>query len=123
MLNNKKIVTFLCFLFVVLSINSFGNSIGENKHSEKTEALSQNSHSNNSENIVSLIGVLQPCIKLSESNNFTFQSFKNGKKYFSHDLSYHLDVIRKSFYVFYCAQRINSVKTSPFYIAYHRLLI
>lgn len=123
MLNKKKIIAFLCLLFVVISADSFGNSITNSERSKRTEALSQNSHSEDSERIISLIGILQPSIKLNESNNFTFQNFKNGKKYFIPDLSWQSGTFSKFFYSSYCASRINSVNSSPFYIAYHRLII
>lgn len=123
MLNKKKIIAFLCLLFVVISADSFGNSVTDTKYSEKTEALSQNSNPENGENIISLIGVLQPSIKLNESNNFTFQNFKNSKKSFNLNLSFQSFLFSKSCYAFYCSNRINSVNTSPFYIAYHRLII
>lgn len=123
MSNKPKIIAFLCLLFVVFSINSFGNSIANTKHSEETEALSQNSHPEKGENIISFIGILQPSIKINESNNFTFQNFKNSKKSFNLNLSLQSFLFSKSCYAFYCSNRTNNVNTSPFYIAYHRLII
>lgn len=123
MLNTKKIIAFISLLFVVLSADSFGNSIANTKQSEETKALSQNSYPEKSENIVSLIGILQSSIKVNESNSPTFQNSKNSKNTFNLNSSLQSCLFSKFCYAFYCSGRINSVNTSPFYIAYHRLII
>ncbi len=126
-MNNKNIIAFIFSLFAFLSTNGFANSIdtrpSNNKHHETTDGISQSSHKTDSQNIVGIEGLLQTSIKVNESNAPTFQSFKNSKKSFNLNSSLKSFLFSKSYYACYCSDRINRINVSPFYIAYHRLLI
>lgn len=127
MLNKKNIITLFFSLFVFFSTSGFGSSIDANqRHNRQTGTtgdISQSSDSNDNKSITSIDGILQTSIKVNESNSPTFENLKNGKKSFilnSHLLSFKFS---KRYYTFYCLNRINRIKVSPFYIAYHRLII
>lgn len=122
MLNKKNIISFLCLLFICFSINGFASQT-DNKHIEKKETVSQNSREITNERVIHIEGILQPSIKVNESNNLSLPNFKNGKKYFSLTFSCQSTAFSKSFYNSYSLVRMNRISISPFYIAYHRLLI
>lgn len=127
MLSKKNIITLLFSLFVFFSTSGFGNSIDprqtHDRQTKITGGVSQTSRSNDNQSISSIEGILQTSIKVNESNSSTFQNLKNGKKsltFNSHFLSFQFS---NPYYTFYCLNRKNRINASPFYIAYHRLII
>lgn len=125
-MNKKNIITLLFSLFALISINGFGSSINaiptpDNRNSNITTGISQ--ISNETQYIICIEGIFQAYIKTNESNNPPFENFNNSKKNLnlnSRVLSFQFS---NSCYTFYCVNRINRIKISPFYIAYHRLII
>lgn len=122
MMNKKHIISFLFALFVFFSTNVVGNSI-DAKHTASKESISQNPRSNDNHNIISIEGIIPILIKINESNNPTFQNFNGSKKSAFANSLLQSFLFSKSYYVYYCSKRINRIKISPFYIAYHRLII
>ena len=127
MMNKKHIISFLFALFVFFSTNVVGNSIDDNqthdKQSSTKESISQNSRSKDNHNIVSIEGIIPLLIKVNESNNPTFQNFNGSKKSAFANSLLQSFLFSKAYYVYYCTNRINKIKISPFYIVYHRLTI
>lgn len=128
MITKKNITAFLFFLFAFLSISGFANSTDARpvytKHTEATNGgISQPLHNADNPSIVTIEGLLQTPIKINESNYPAFQNLKNSKKVFNLNFSLQSFLFAKSCYASYCSIRINSIHFSPFYIAYHRLLI
>jgi hypothetical protein len=126
-MNTKNIISFLFSLFAFITINGFGNSIDTHQtniiHIETTDDISQSPRPADNHNIIPIEGILQTSIKTNESNSPTFQDFKNSKKSLNSNSFLQSFLFSKSCYAFYCSNRTNSVNTSPFYIAYHRLII
>lgn len=127
MINKKNIIIFLFSLFVFFSTNGVGNSIAtyqkQNSHIETSGNISQSSSLNDTQNISPIEGILQTSIKVNESNSPTFQNFKNSKKTSTLISFLQSFLFSKSYYLYYCSNRTNGIIKSPFYIAYHRLII
>lgn len=127
MINKKNIIVFLFSLFAFIFTSGFGNSIDthqiQNRPTETTSNISQRSCLNNSQRICPIEGILQASIKINESNSPTFQNFKNSKKYSILNSYLKSFLFSKSYYIYYCFNWTNKIITSPFYIAYHRLII
>lgn len=126
MINKKNLISLLFSLFVSLSANGSENAIYANQTHDRqttTSNISQSSRSKDNKSIISIEGILQTSIKVNESNNPSFENLNNNKKSFNLNslaLSFQFS---KSHYIFYCLNRINRIKISPLYIAYHRLII
>lgn len=127
MMNKKNIIAFLFILFVFYTINRVGNIIACNPKQhinvEQKVSVTQNSFPSAKETIFEIVGILQPSINANESNSTTFQNFKNIKKIFSLNSPLQLLLFSNSNYYFFCSKRINQIRISTLYIAYHRLII
>jgi hypothetical protein len=62
-------------------------------------------------------------LKGNESNSSSFQSLQNQKKHLVINLAVLSTRTFTAYYSTYCQCRINSIQDSPYYIAYHRLII
>ena len=121
--HNKKNIIFLLFsLFICLSVSAFAGR-ADRKPLEHQGTISQNKPRLVDEHVFSLEGILQPSVKVNESNSPTFQNFKTGKRNFSLAFSCFSTAPSRSFYDSYLLLRVNRVSVSPFYIAYHCLII
>jgi hypothetical protein len=109
-------------MFICFSVNGFAKGAG-NGLVEPKGTISQSSSEKSDQKVFDAEGILQACVKVNEINNLTFQNFKTGKKYFTLALSCLSSASPISFYDSYFLLRINRFRVSPFYIAYHRLII
>ena len=123
----KSILTFLFPLFFCFSIHAFGDTFQKsnigNASSEGVIRISQNSPVSNSEHFSSVEGILQLLSRVNESNNPTFQKLKNNKKIFGLHTFTRSDFCSKTCCCFLCFVQVKRIGDSPFYIAYHQLLI
>jgi hypothetical protein len=123
----KHIIHFLFSLLVFVSTSSLASGIANkqliDKPTEINGTISQPSDADDYQGIAAIEGILQTSIKVDESNGSVFQNIKNGKKVFGFDTTFLSFYFSESCYSFYCSKRVNKINTSPFYIAYHRLLI
>jgi len=127
MLNIKNTIAFLFILFALFLTNRIEVSIkGIQTHSLEFESawdITQSPGSNENQNLTSFEGILQPAIRGNESNSSTFRNFKHNKKSFTLHSRLQSFLFSKFYFAYYRYGRTNKINTSPFYIAYHRLLI
>lgn len=111
-------------LFLLISLFLGFSRIGSAHSAEgQGTTLSQRNGEVSYERTVSLEGVLQPLLKVAGSNSHSFQNLQNGKRFFSLVFTFNSSVSAGSFYASYSRLRDERISGSPFYIAYHRLII
>lgn len=122
MLHQKHILGILFSLLISFSVNGFACSV-ESKSGGLKGTISESSPELNDVRIISAEGILQSSVKVSESNVPAFQNFKHGKRNSCFALAGFSIAgsgsIRDSYFIL----RMNRISVSPFYIAYHRLVI
>lgn len=123
----KHIIGFLFLIFSFTTANIFSYGVSsfkfQKKQNEQTSIVFENNKTENNQNIVSIEGTLQSSLKTNENNHFRFPVFKKSKKNNALHFSSNQVIFSTSYFTFYRSFRINRIKFSPFYIAYHRLLI
>lgn len=124
--NTKHIFTIFGLLFVLLSTNSIANAYTINEGTISTHQQ-QISKQNNTQ-IVStsfdkLQGIVQPSVRLVESNIPTYRTLKNSKKIITTNSSFTVFNSSQPHYQNNFLRGQNNFTSYPFYIVYHRLLI
>ncbi len=124
----KRIYTLLICTFVTLIFtNGFSKSVGNEKrvvvNTRSASSISEDISSGAKENIVAIKGVLQLLIKVKDNSNNTFRNAKDNKKRLNAYLFKQSVLFSKTYYTFYCSERLNKISISPLYISHRRLII
>lgn len=122
MLHQKHILGILFSLLISFSVNGFASPV-ERVSVGLQGSVSESSPELKDVRIISAEGILQTSVKVSESNVPAFQNFKHGKRNSSFALVGFSIAGSGSIHDSYFILRMNRISVSPFYIAYHRLII
>jgi len=126
MLNKKYFTVYLILLLVYVSFNVPGktvNNIYSIKQASKSGLIKDESKQDENGFIFSNEGLFHQTIKENDSNNPTFNSYNNNKKYFSTNTVWKSSEFLKYHNLYYCTDRILKINISPLYIKYNRLII
>ncbi len=121
-MQNKKCILFF-FFWMILCFSVAAHAGNTTPAAGQTGTISQKTSEIGLQRIMAVEGLLQPCVKVAESNSPVFQGFKNGKKYPALSVSGNYSLTFISFQRSYSRLRSERAGASPFYIAYHRLII
>lgn len=126
MSNIKNIFTIFVFLFVFISTNSRGNTYATNTRGNNLYQQTSSQENNtriSSASFSELKGIIEPSIRIVESNIPISENFKNSKKTTLFNFSIISFNGSHPQYKYYFTRGLNNFSSYPFYIAYHRLII
>jgi hypothetical protein len=111
-------------LLALLSQSADGNALNSNCKVDKTGTHEKGREGFiHEEDISEIKAVLEPSVKLSETNSFPRQSVKSGKRLFLLNVSTNSASALHSSYSAYSTDRTNRFNFPPFYIIFRSILI
>lgn len=121
-MRNKKCLLFF-FFGMILCFSVAAHTRNGSLATEQGGTICERTSEIDLQRIVAVEGLLQPCVKVTESNSPLFRGLKNGNKYPALSISGNSAIAFILFQRSYSRLRSERGSATPFYIAYHRLII
>ncbi|MFL5765166.1 MAG: hypothetical protein ACJ77K_14580 [Bacteroidia bacterium] len=122
-MKQRILVLLLSLLSFAAANNSAFANVGSTSSKQAVAAVSEERGSPDSGQLTALHSLMNSVVKVNENDHPVFRGAHQLKRSFLKQFASHSPEAQKAWYFFYSRSRNNSIHSSPFYIAYHRLTI